>query len=176
METKIKKSRQSSSFKNEEPTTENLSSDSKDNKLIAIIRIAGEVKNKSEIIETLNRLRVQRKYACTLINSNNKSLMGMLNEVKHSVAFGEIDKNTLVKLIKNRGQLIKVPNKKNNEKIDAEKIAEELIKGKNIKDLEIKPFFRLHPPRGGIKSKLQYPKGVLGNNKKDINKLIERML
>jgi hypothetical protein len=40
----------------------------------------------------------------------------------------------------------------------------------------IKPFFRLHPPRKGINSKIQYPKGVLGNNKEDINKLIERML
>lgn len=38
-----------------------------------------------------------------------------------------------------------------------------------------KNFFRLHPPRGGINSKLPFPKGVLGNNK-EINKLIERML
>ena len=41
---------------------------------------------------------------------------------------------------------------------------------------KLKGFFRLHPPRKGINSKLQYPKGVLGDNKKDINKLIERML
>jgi hypothetical protein len=40
----------------------------------------------------------------------------------------------------------------------------------------LKGFFRLHPPRKGIKSKLQYPKGVLGDNKESINKLIERML
>ncbi len=39
-----------------------------------------------------------------------------------------------------------------------------------------KDFFRLHPPRGGINSKLHFPKGVLGNNKEGINKLIERML
>lgn len=41
---------------------------------------------------------------------------------------------------------------------------------------KIKNFYRLHPPRGGIKSKFHYPKGVLGNNKDKINDLIERML
>ena len=41
---------------------------------------------------------------------------------------------------------------------------------------KIKNFFRLHPPRGGIKTKLHFPKGVLGNHKGEINKLIERML
>jgi ribosomal protein L30/L7E len=41
---------------------------------------------------------------------------------------------------------------------------------------KIKDFFRLHPPRGGIKTKLHFPKGVLGNHKEKINELIERML
>ena len=40
----------------------------------------------------------------------------------------------------------------------------------------INNFFRLHPPRGGIKSKIHFPKGILGNNKEKINELIERML
>jgi len=39
-----------------------------------------------------------------------------------------------------------------------------------------KLLFRLHPPRGGIKSKEPFPKGVLGNNKEKINDLIKRML
>ena len=149
---------------------------SSNSKLIAVIRIGGEVKKKSDIVETLNRLRLKRKYTCTIIDFNNKSLMGMLNEVKYYVAFGEIEKDVLVKLLHKRGQLIKIPNKKYSEKIDIEKVAEELMNGKKLIDLGIKPFFRLHPPRGGIKRKLQYQKGVLGNNKNDINKLIERML
>lgn len=41
---------------------------------------------------------------------------------------------------------------------------------------KIKNFFRLHPPRKGIKSKVHFPKGVLGNNQEKINELIERML
>ena len=70
-------------------------------------------------------------------------------KVKYYVAYGEIDKETYDQLLKARGRK---------------------VNGK------LKPFFRLHPPRKGIKSKLQYPKGVLGNNKADINKLIVRML
>jgi len=117
----------------------------------AVIRISGIVGVPKDIENTLYRLRLRRKYVCVVIDTNNKSIQGLLKKVKFYVAYGEISKETQDKLIKARG---------------------EKISGKN----ELKPFFRLHPPRGGIKSKLQYPKGVLGNNKDDINKLIERML
>jgi large subunit ribosomal protein L30 len=138
--------------------------------LIAVVRIVGEVKVKPKIVNTLYRLRLRRKYSCVLVNSNNKGLMGMLWRVRHSVAYGEIDKGTLVKLLEMRGKKLVET------KIKFEEAAEKLILGKNLEELGFKPFFRLHPPRKGIDSKLQYPKGVLGNNKKDINKLIERML
>ncbi len=117
-------------------------------KKIAIIRISGMVKVSRDIEDTLYKLRLRRKYSCVVVNLN-KSLKGMLDKVKYYVAYGEIDKETYDKLVKARGKK---------------------VNGK------LKPFFRLHPPRKGIKSKLQYPKGVLGDNKKDINKLIERML
>jgi large subunit ribosomal protein L30 len=39
-----------------------------------------------------------------------------------------------------------------------------------------KNIFRLHPARGGINTKKHFPKGVLGNHKQEINKLVERML
>jgi len=146
--------------------------DSKETNLIAIIRISGMVKVKKEIENTLQRLRLRRKYSCVLLNLKNKSLKGMLEKIKYYIAYGEINQGTLVKLIQERTR--KIGNKK--PKINAKEIAEKLIKGKTLDELELKPFFRLHPPRKGIKSKLQYPKGVLGNNKKDINKLIERML
>lgn len=39
-------------------------------------------------------------------------------------------------------------------------------------------YFALHPPIGGLKksSKLHFPKGVLGNHREEINKLLGRML
>src|SRR3989338_217539 len=53
---------------------------------------------------------------------------------------------------------------------------EKLEKGKKYESLNLKPFFRLHPPRGGIKSKAHFPKGVLGNHRGKINELVLRML
>ena len=58
----------------------------------------------------------------------------------------------------------------------AKKIVEEIKKGKKFEELNLKPFFRLHSPRKGIKSKLHYPKGVLGDHKDKINELLIRML
>jgi len=139
-----------------------------ENKLIAIIRISGMVNVPKDIENSLERLRLKRKYSCVLINPND-SLLGILKKIKYRVSYGEIDKETLIHLIEKRGKSI------NKEKINPKKIAEDVLSGKSLKELGLKPFFRLHPPRKGIKSKLQYPKGVLGNNK-EINKLIERML
>ena len=118
---------------------------------------------------TLSRLRLRRKYACTVID-DTKEIKGMIQKIRSFIAYGEIDKPTLIELIKQRGKAL------NNKKIDAEKTAEMILKNKGFDGSEIKPFFRLHPPRGGIKSKEHFPKGVLGDNKEKINKLIRRML
>ncbi len=116
---------------------------------IAVIRITGQVGLKKEIIETLYRLRLRKKYVCVLIEPTKENL-GMVKKLRDFVAFGEISEETQKELIKKRG-------KKN-------------------KDGKLKQFFRLHPPRKGINSKLHFPKGVLGNNKDKINDLIMRML
>ena len=57
-------------------------------------------------------------------------------------------------------------------------ISDEIYKELNQKrKTNIENFFRLHPPRGGIKSKLSFKQGgVLGDNKDKINDLIKRML
>jgi large subunit ribosomal protein L30 len=119
--------------------------------MIAIIRIKGEVGLRKEIKETLDRLRLGRKYACVVIENPEPSQLGMLKKVKDFVAFGEIDEDTYKELVEKRGKK---------------------VEGK------LKPFFRLHPPRKGIESKKHFGvgKGVLGDNGKKINDLIRRML
>jgi large subunit ribosomal protein L30 len=140
--------------------------------MIAVIRISGAVGLDHKVKETLERLRIRRKYACIVINPTTEQI-GMIRKVNDFVAFGEIKKETFIKLMEKRAQL-----KDKTKKIDAKKIVEELEKGKSYEELGLKPFFRLHPPRGGIDSKLHsgVKKGVLGNNKEKINELIERML
>ncbi len=146
----------------------------KEPKMVAVIRIAGMVKVRKDVAETLNRLRLRRKYACVIVDSNDKNIAGMLKRVKHYVAYGDIDSKTLEKLVKERAE--SEEGRKQKVEANAGEVAKGLLDGKKLKDFKLKGFFRLHPPRGGINSKLQYPDGVLGNNKKDINKLIGKML
>lgn len=140
--------------------------------MIAVIRIKGDVKIKKWVRETFNRMRLRRKYACVILEENKINL-GMINHVRNFIAYGKINSEILEKLIMERGKLID-----KTKKTDLEKVSGEFQKGKKLQDLNVKPFFRLHPPRGGIDSKLHFgkKKGVLGDNKEEINKLIERML
>ena len=124
-----------------------------------------------DVKETLHRLRLRKKYSCIVLNPN-KEQTGMINKVENLVAFGEINKETFESLIEKRGQ----PVDKKKKKIDTKKVVEELKNGKKYEDLNLKPFFRLHPARGGINTKIHFPKGVLGNHGDKINKLVEKML
>ena len=120
--------------------------------MIAIIRIHGMVNVYRNIEETLYRLRLRRKYACVVFEKPTKEQLGMVKKINDFVAFGEIDQATYKKLVEKRGKKV---------------------------GGELKPFFRLHPPRGGIDSKKHFgetKKGILGDNKENMNKLIERML
>ena len=111
----------------------------------AVIRITGEIGLRKDIVETLNRLKLRKKYSCVVFEDPAKEQLGMINKVRDFVAFGDIDEKTYKKLQEKR-------------------------------KTKIKNFFRLHPPRGGIKTKLHFPRGVLGNHREEINKLIGRML
>jgi len=138
--------------------------------MITIIRISGQVNLNEDVAETMYRMRIRRKYACAIIDETAENL-GMLKKVRNFVAYGKTDKAVLIELIEKRGQVI---DKK--AKIDAEKTADMILKNKNFDGTNIKPFFRLHPPRKGINSRQHFPKGVLGDNKEKINNLLRRML
>jgi large subunit ribosomal protein L30 len=120
--------------------------------MIAIIRIKGRVGLSKDVNETLDRLRIRRKYTCVVFEKPNEVQLGMIKRVKDFVAYGEISADTYKELVK--------------------------IRGRKGKDGKIKPFFRLHPPRKGIESKKHFGvgKGVLGDNGDKINDLILRML
>ena len=135
-----------------------------------MIRIKGRVGLDRNINQTLERLRLGRKYTCVVLNPN-KEQRGMIKKLRNFIAFGNIRNDVFERLISTRGQRI---NKKKG--IDAKAVIEGLNKGKKYEDLNLKPFFRLHPPRGGIKSKVHFPKGVLGDHGEKINELVLRML
>lgn len=150
--------------------------------LYAVVRLRGQVDVNRKIKDTLAMLRLHRKNHCVVIPANN-SYKGMLQIVKDYVAYGEIDAETLALILRKRGRL--VGNKKLTDEYVKEKtgynsideFAKAVVEGKaNLKDLDIKPVFRLHPPRGGLKSiKWQYKRGDLGYHGKNINKLLYKM-
>ena len=138
--------------------------------MILVIRIAGLVEIPPQPQEAMFRMRLRRKYSAVLIEPTKEN-MSLLETVRNFVAYGDINKETLKLLIEKRAQSI------DKKKINAETIIEQMNK-KDLESLGVKPFFRLHPPRGGIDSKIHFPrkKGVLGDNKEKINDLVRRML
>ena len=140
--------------------------------MILAIRISGQVKLSQKIKETLYRLRLRRKYSAVLLKPTSQRLK-LLKKIRDFIAYGDINKETLKELIEKRAQL---KNKKN--KLKPEGIIEKIEKLPN-KSWDIKPFFRLHSPRGGIDAKKHFgvsKKAVLGDNKDKINDLVRRML
>ncbi|MBU2523546.1 MAG: 50S ribosomal protein L30 [Nanoarchaeota archaeon] len=139
--------------------------------MIAIIRMHGMIGLDRKKADALDRLMLRGKFSCVLLPASE---MPKIFNVKDLVAYGEIDEKTLRMLLAARG-------KKNNKFLEA--VPEALVKGllgekTTLKKEGLKPYFGLHPPKGGFKNKslkLGYPQGVTGKNDK-INELIQRML
>lgn len=138
--------------------------------MILVIRISGQAQLPTKVIETLYRMRMRRKYIGTLLEDTPENRK-LLERVRNYVAFGVVSDAMLQQLLENRGvSVTKKP-------FDARKVAQ-IIQTKGFEEAGIKPFFRLHPPRKGIESKKHFGvgKGVLGDHKEAIDKLVERML
>jgi large subunit ribosomal protein L30 len=146
-------------------------------KKIVIIRIRGTVNVPKYINQSLDYLRLRQKFVCIVIEDNKENL-GRIKAVKDYVAFGEIDEETLRTLILKRGR------KEGDQSVEAagktiDEFVKKFLEGKSsFEDIKIKSFFRLHPPVGGFKKSIKkpFPEGVLGNQGKLINKLVQRML
>lgn len=122
--------------------------------MLLAIRIRGITNMNAKMEDALNRLRLRRKFAAVLIDEKDTIKLGMLNKVRSYVAYGKVDEGFVKTLKEKRGQ-------------------------KDSKTGDLKPFFRLHPPRGGFKksTKVSYPRGVLGEWKDtEIIKMAEKML
>ncbi len=151
--------------------------------MYVVVRLRGTVDVHRKIKETLRMLRLHKRYHAVVV-PDTPSYKGMLQVVKDYVAYGEIDAETLALLLRTRGRLVgdrKLTDEYVKEKTGYETIedfAKAVLEGKaSLKDLpDLKPVFRLHPPRRGLKNiKWHYPKGSLGYHGSDITKLIYRM-
>jgi len=151
----------------------------------AAVRIRGIVNVNPDIKKTLSLLNLTRSNHCVLLEEN-PSVKGMLQIAKDYITWGEIEKEVLSNLISSRGKIIGdkqltedyLKSATTFDKFDklSSAIIEKKFKYKEIPN--VKPIFRLNPPKNGYKS-IKRPfnkKGALGYRGKEINKLIERMI
>jgi large subunit ribosomal protein L30 len=145
--------------------------------MIIAVRVRGGFKIKKGFKDTLSQLRLNKNH-CVLIKEGSVS-KGMINKVREFITWGEVDESTLKDLIKKRGRL---PGNKRVELKDKvlDKFVKDLLAGKaRLSDKNIKPVFRLSPPKKGWDRgtiKLHYPRGALGPRGKEINSLLKKMI
>jgi len=142
--------------------------------LYAVVRIRGSVNIQKSIKDTLDIMRLNRVNHCVLVPSN-PSFKGMLHKAEECLTWGEINEQTLEKLIFKRCRIEgKKPGKEK-----ASEIAKKVISAdkEDLKKIDIKPVFRLVPPSKGYKSiRKFFPGGDLGYRGDKINELLKRMI
>ena len=138
--------------------------------MIVVIRIDGRIGVERSKREAMERLMLRHKYNCILLPEKE---MEKVFNIKDKVMYGSMDEKTLKMLLAARG-------KKDNKPLTV--VKDELVKAlledrTTMKKEGLKPYFRLHPPRGGWKKSLRlaYPRGVLAKNDQ-INEWIVKML
>jgi large subunit ribosomal protein L30 len=150
--------------------------------MFAIVRLRGDVNTRPEIKDTLEMLRINRVNHCVVVKED-PHYRGMIQKVKDYVAWGKVNDETLALLLEKRGRLagnVRLTDQVVKEKTPYSSI-KELSKAVNsgtasLKDLGIKPVFRLHPARKGLRStkKTAQQGGDLGF-RQDIGDLIKKM-
>ena len=153
--------------------------------MYAVVRVRSSINMKPNISKTLELLNLTRVNHCVLLE-DSKIVRGMLRVAKDYITWGEIDKSMAVKLIKSRGKLVGDKDvteeyiKSATSFSNFDKLTDALIKNNlKYKDIpDIKPIFRLNPPRKGYEGikRSFINKGALGYRGKEINKLIDRMV
>lgn len=153
---------------------------------LAIIRLRGSVGIREEIEDTLKILKLHKVHHAVIID-NKPSYLGMLQKIKDYVTWGEINAETLAAMMKKRGRLAggkKLTNEiiqKYTQYKTIEEFAKAIIEFKaELSDIpKLKPVFRLHPPKGGLKKSKKKPytdEGELGYRGEAINDLLNKMI
>ncbi len=121
--------------------------------ILAAVRVRGEQGISVTTRDALDSLRLRRKHVCVLY-ADTPLTRGALRKCKDFITYGTITEETNALLIEKRG----------------------------VKDAEgrLKPFFALHPPRGGFErkgiKKGFAEGGALGDRGAAMDALIRKML
>jgi len=153
-------------------------------KCFAVVKVRGTISAQREARETLELLRLAKTNNAVLID-NRPSYMGMLYRVQNYVTWGEVSKETVALLLKERGRLAggkkltdDAVEKLGYKSIDALADAIASCKVEYQKLQNVQPVFKLHPPRKGFKGKTKKSftsGGEAGYRGERISELIKRM-
>jgi large subunit ribosomal protein L30 len=159
---------------------------SSEEKVILAIRVRGQVSVRPQIEDTLDKLLLGRLHQARVLRLS-PSLQGMIIKAKDYITWGEIDAETMRLLLSKRGRL---PGnrrlddgyvKKNSSHSTIKALAKAIAEGKaSVGDVtDLKPVFRLSPPRKGFRGKRHLPVGmggVTGYRGTEINDLARKMI
>ncbi len=123
--------------------------------LYVIIRIKGSINARHDVRMTLEELNLRRKFNATVV-PYRENLMGMLQRAKDYVVWGQISKEEAANLFRSRGRVsgwrkLTEDYLKSQNINGFDELVELLEEGKvKLKELGIKPYFALPPPRRGM--------------------------
>ena len=153
-------------------------------RMIAVIRIRGTAGVLPDVRTTFRQLRLFKSNHLVLVKSDRQTRK-MVDKVKDSATYGEVDEATVAAILEKRGRSF------GNHRITEEflkakntsigQIANALVLGKQkLNDFGLEPVFRLNPPkkgheRKGIKKHYRLG-GALGYRGMEIKELIMRMI
>jgi large subunit ribosomal protein L30 len=149
-----------------------------------VVRIKGQADVPHWATTTMELLRLDKKYRAVILPARENTL-GMLNKVKHYVAWTELDATLAKELVEKKArkegyQKITPADLKELGFPSTDALATALSEGKaTLSKLKpLKPWFALAPPRYGFKrstKNLYGQKGVLGENK-ELGTLVRNMM
>ena len=157
----------------------------KEEKCVAIIRLRGNVNISQEREYVFKLMHLTRKNHTTLVETT-PSMIGSIRKIQDYSTWGEIEQPTIKQLLTQRAflkgnqpfsdEIVKTTTEYSSIDELATAIFNLEMKLSDIPDL--KPVFRLHPPRGGFKRTIKkpYPIGELGYRGRNINELIVKMI
>ena len=149
------------------------------------VRIRGLSDISQEIKDTMTMLRLTRNCHATLLD-DRPAYNGMLRKSKDYLTWGEVSQENVALLLKKRGRLVgdkkltdEYAKELNFESLDS--LAEAIFKVEvEFSSLpEMKPVFRLRPPKKGYKGKVKRSfasGGEAGYRGDEINELLKRMV
>jgi large subunit ribosomal protein L30 len=150
---------------------------------LLVVNLRGLVNTRAPVRTTLDQMKVARRFNATIV-PNDEVHLGMLNLAKEHLAWCELNAGIAEKLLNTRAEI------SSGTRVSESQIAKEYgsfhdiasklesgeIKLSSIN--EIRPFFRLSPPRGGFKRSIRRQfrdGGILGPNE-DLPSMVEKML